>query len=220
MNGKTMVLLGILCLVAATARPDRAVWIANATEFEERLSVEAFREVKEYYENLGFVIPEDLVPTIIFQDPIYIDGEEFVNSVGLFDPESMSVRIVRFDSQMFQQRGFLGDTSENMYYSIIVHEFAHYMNALVSPELSYAASELIAGAVQVDLMNPETRRRMLSREDIVRFSSYRDITISTYLRGPQNFIMASYLYCNEYPKMLLRFLNQTVPEIKDPYLFD
>ena len=140
--------------------------------------------------------------------------------MGLFELDSMVVRIVRFDSRMFQHQGFLGDTSENMYYSIIVHEFAHYMNALVSPGLSYVSSELIAGAVQVDLMNPETRLRMLSREGITRFSTYRDISFSTYLQGPQNFIVASYLYCNEHPKMFLRFLNQRIPEIKDPFFFD
>ncbi|MBT3273825.1 MAG: hypothetical protein HN368_11765 [Spirochaetales bacterium] len=220
MIGKDKVLLGILCLVAVSAWADRAAWIENATDFEETLAIQAFSDVKKYYENFGFSIPEGLPPTIFFQDRLTISGGAPSESMGLFDHDSMSVWIVHFKSPKFQRQGYLGDKSANMYYSIIVHEFAHYMNALVSPGLPHATNELIAGVVQVDLMNPETRRRILSKGGVLKFSSYRDVTLFTYFRGPQNFILASYYYCMEHPKMLLRFLNQTVPEIRDPFLFD
>ena len=214
--------IGVLFTIAVSAWAEQDIRIENASELEENMIFQAYREVKAYYEELGFTIPEDVSPSIIFQDQISIKGEVRPDNLGLFDPATFSIRLVRFESQKFQQQSYLGvEATPYVYYSLIVHELAHYMNALVSPGLPYASNEMIAGTVQLELIDPETRERILGTGEAMRLSSYRDVSLSTYNEiGPQNFILASYGYCKKYPKMLSRFLNQKIPEIKDSFLYD
>lgn len=213
--------LGLLCSIAVSVWPDQAILLVDASELEMKLSIRAYREVKAYYEKLGFSVPQDAAPTVVFQDRISLEGRKVPDALGLFDPDSMSIRLVHFESQKFQQRGFLGaPASVNLYYSIIVHEFSHYINALVSPGLLPPADELIASTVQLELMDPQTRGSIFDSTEVKRFSSCRDITLSAYRFGPDNFILACYCYSMEHPGMFMRFLNQTNPKIKDPLFID
>lgn len=215
------VVLGLLCSIAVSVWPDQLVCLDNASETEQVLSIRAYEEVKAYYEELGFSVPEEAVPSVVFQDRISLDGRKVPDALGLFDPDSMSIRLVHFESEKFQQRGFLGAPATiELYYSIIVHEFSHYMNALVSPGLLPPADELIASTVQLDLMDPQTRKSIFELTAVKRFSSCRDITLSNYWFGPDNFILACYCYSTEHPGMFMRFLNQTNPKIKDPLFID
>ena len=215
------VLLGLLCSVSVSVWPDQPVHAEDASELEQELTVRAYGEVKAYYEELGYSIPEGAVPSIVFQDRISLDGRKVPDALGLFDPDSMSIRLVHFTSEKFQQRGFLGAPATlELYYSIIVHEFSHYMNALVSPGLLPPADELIASTVQLELMDPQTRESIFEATDVKRFSSCRDITLSNYWFGPDNFILACYCYSVEHPGMFVRFLKQTNPKIKDPLFID
>ena len=222
MNIKTVqrIMSGVLFTLAITVWAEHEIRIEHANKLEEDLTIQAYREVKAYYKRLGFSMPDDIRPAIIFQDQITINGEVRPDNVGLFDPETTSIRLIHFESQKFQQLHYLGiEATSDIYYSLIVHELAHCLNAFVSPGLTYAANELIAGNVQMELMDPETRERILSIGGEIMLSSYRDVSLSAYHNyGPQNYILASYGYCKEHPKMLLRFLNQKVPEIKDPFL--
>ena len=215
------VLLGLLCSISVSVWPNQPVIVEHASEIEQELIARAYAEVKAYYEELGFSIPEDVVPSVVFQDRISLDGRNVPDALGLFDPDSMSIRLVHFESEKFQQRGFLGAPATiELYYSIIVHEFSHYMNALVSPGLLPPADELIASTVQLDLMDPQTRKSIFELTAVKRFSSCRDITLSNYWFGPDNFILACYCYSTEHPGMFMRFLNQTNPKIKDPLFID
>jgi hypothetical protein len=215
------ILLIVLCSIAVSSWPDQEIRIENASELEESLSIQAYEVVKDYYEGLGFSIPEDASPFIIFQDRISLEGRNVPDALGLFDPDSMSIQLVHMDSNKFQQRGFLGaQPTVEVYYSIIVHELAHYLNALVSPGLLPPADELIASTVQLDLMNPRTRENILSSTQVERFTSCRDITLSAYWFGPDNFILACYCYSKEHPNMFMRYLRQTNPKIKDPLFID
>jgi hypothetical protein len=225
------ILLGVLCSIAVSAwtdqarpgqaRPGQEIRIDNASELEESLSIQAYGEVKDYYEGLGFSIPEDASPYIVFQDRISLNGRNVPDALGLFDPDSMSIRLVHYESEKYQQRGFLGvPPAVEVYYSIIVHEFAHYLNALVSPGLLPPADELIASTVQLELMDPQTRDYVLSCTEVERFTSCRDITLAAYWFGPDNFILACYSYSKEHPGMFIRYLEQTNPKIKDPLFID
>ena len=215
------VALGLLCSLAVSVWPDEEVRLEGAGELERKLSMRAFREVKAYYEELGFSIPDDAVPHIVFQDRISLEGRKVPDALGLFDPDSMSIRLVHYESEKFQQRGFLGaPATVNLYYSIIVHELSHYVNALVSPGLLPPADELIASTVQLDLMDPATRESILASAEVKKFSSCRDITLSAYWFGPDNFILACYCYSIEHPGMFMRFLSQRNPKIKDPLFID
>ena len=96
------ILLIVLCSIAVSSWPDQEIRIENASELEESLSIQAYEVVKDYYEGLGFSIPEDASPFIIFQDRISLEGRNVPDALGLFDPDSMSIRIVHLDSDMFQ----------------------------------------------------------------------------------------------------------------------
>jgi hypothetical protein len=145
-------LLGLLCLPAVTVRPQ--IVVQDATEVERQLSIRAFEAVKQYYRELGYTVAEDAAPTIVFQDRISLEGRNVPDALGLFDPDSMRIHLVHFESQKFQDRGFLGaPATEDVCHSIIVHECSHYLNALVSPGLLPPEDELIACTVQLDLMD-------------------------------------------------------------------
>ena len=215
------VLLGLLCSISVSVWPDRPVHLENASEVEQQLVVRAYAEVKAYYEELGYSVPGDVAPSVVFQDRISLDGRKVPDALGLFDPDSMGIRLVHFESEKFQQRGFLGAPATiDLYYSIIVHEFSHFINALVSPGLLPPADELIASTVQLELMEPDTRTSIYESTDVKRFASCRDITLSNYWFAPDNFILACYCYSEEHPGMFMRFLNQTNPKIKDPLFID
>jgi hypothetical protein len=215
------VLLGLLCWIAVSAWPDQEIRIEDASELEENLCIRAYKEVKAYYEGLGFSVPEDASPAIVFQDRISLEGRTVPDALGLFDPDSMSIRLVHLDSEKYQKRGFLGaQPTTEVYYSIVVHELAHYLNALVSPGLLPPADELIASTVQLDLMHRGTRENILSSVEVKKFSSCREITLSAYWFSPDNFILACYCYSKDHPKMFMRYLEQTNPKIKDPLFID
>jgi hypothetical protein len=215
------VLLGLLFSIAVSIWSDQRIHLENAGELEQALSMQAYEEVRAYYEELGYAIPEDAVPSVLFEDRISLDGRKVPDALGLFDPDPMSIHLVHFESDKFQERGFLGaPPSVELYYSIIVHEFAHYVNALVSPGLLPPADEFIASTVQLELMDPDTRRNVLASTEIKKFSSCRDIILSAYWFAPDNFILACYCYSSEHPGMLMRFLEQTNPKIKDPLFID
>ena len=74
--------------------------------------------------------------------------------------------------------------------------------------------------MQLDLMDTETRKNILNSAEVEKFSSCREITLSAYWFGPDNFILACYCYSKEHPEMFMRYLRQTNPKIKDPLFID
>lgn len=73
--------------------------------------------------------------------------------------------MIRFDAERFQnstialgQKPCLG-----VYYSILVHESAHYMNSLICPEMDVIIDVAVACYVQLSLMENELRETFLSQ---------------------------------------------------------
>jgi hypothetical protein len=195
--------------------------IENATELESRLAQEAFPKVVDYYRLLGFPIPPDSHPRIVFQDQIEVDGRIMDHAHGVFDPSTATIYMIHFDSQQFQNCGSLGiGGCEELYFTVLVHEMAHFANSLVSPGLVTTIDELIACTVQLSLMDVELRDRILNSTEVKRFRNVHEIRIIKYRSHPDNFILASYCFSVDKPEMFVRFLKQTNPPLRDPLFFD
>ncbi|UCF98426.1 MAG: hypothetical protein JSV89_02570 [Spirochaetaceae bacterium] len=95
--------LGLLCFRAVTLWPQQGISLHDATETERTLTIRIFAEVTAYYQWLGFSIPEDVSPTIVFQDTVSLEGRTVPDALRLFDPDSMSIRLVHFGFQKFNQ---------------------------------------------------------------------------------------------------------------------
>ncbi|UCF97909.1 MAG: hypothetical protein JSV89_22515 [Spirochaetaceae bacterium] len=203
-----------------TSVPQQLV-IENDTELEGLLARTAFARVSDHFQSMGFPIPSASYPRIAFQDRIMIDGTTIDHACGVFDPSTDTIYMIHYDSLQFQTYSSLGiEACEELYFTILVHELAHYANSQVSPGLIITIDELIAAAVQLSLMDAELRNRILGSTDVKRFQNVREIRIMEYRNDPDNFVLASYFLSIEKPEMFLRFLMQANPPLRDPFFIN
>jgi hypothetical protein len=195
--------------------------LEDAGELEARLAAEAFRAVAAYYRELGFTLPEETSLRVLFQDPIIIAGRLWDHAHGVFDPLSGTIWMIRYHAEQFQSCRLFGRApSPELYRAILAHEFAHYINSLVSPGLIPTVDEAIAATVQFELLEPSLRAEILASYAIEAYSSFRELSMSAYVYQPDAFLLACYCYNSSHPVVFRRLLEQRGPLLKDPFFID
>jgi len=198
-----------------------ALRLEQASELEARLAADALRETAAYFRGLGFSLPAEASVKVLFQDPIVIKGRTWDCAHGVFDPDTATIWMIRYDSEQFQSCRLFGlEPIPELYRAILVHEFTHYMNSLVSPGLIPTVDEAIAGTVQFALLEPSLREEILENYEIKKFGSFRDLCMSAYMNEPDDFLLASYRYNSSHPVVFRRLLEQRGPVLKDPFFID
>jgi len=188
----------------------------GATEYEQVCAGKAARAVDEFYQGLGFEGGGMELPRVVFMDEVSVGTQDIDWALAIYDRPGNTIRACHYQSGLFQRNGRFEKCDKNaLYFSILVHEFAHYYNSMISPGLPPAVDEAIAGFVQYSLMAPDLRIQLLeSTSD--GFGSYRDVVLSRYLNDPDDFLGSSYLYLRKHPRMLQRWLIHQEPLPKDP----
>ena len=207
--------------IRAEAEEAALLSIEGASALEHRLAVRALKAVVEYYEKLGFSLPTNSGVRILFQDPIHIAGRDVLYAHGIYDPATRTIRMIRFESEQFQDSTILGQKPcPDLYYSILVHECTHYVNSLICPDMGVMIDECVACYIQLSLLEGKRRESILSQVERRSFRTYREITMSAYIADTDSFVLASYCFCLANPKVLMKFLKGRAAPIKDPMLID
>lgn len=204
----------------ALRRSDRPIVTSvhshGASPYERECAERAGRAVKGLYRDLGFEYIQKELPDVFFMDTISVGSKQIDWALAIYDRQDSAVRVCRYRSDIFQNNErFDGCSRRAVYYTIIVHEFAHYINAMISPGLPPAVDEAIAGFVQYTLMDPVLRDRLLE-ETSGGFGSYRDAVLSRYISDPDDFLGSAYLYLREHPSIMKRWLLRHELFPKDP----
>ena len=195
--------------------------IENGIALEHELAVQAFEKVVEFYEQLGYALPEDSHLTVMFQDPIHVKGKDILYAQAIYDPSTRTIRMIRFEAERFQNSTILGQNpSLEVYYSILAHECAHFVNTLICPKMDVIIDEAVACYVQLSLMERGLRDTILSRINGMEFRTYRQINMGAYIADADRFVVASYRFCLNHPKLLMRFLDGRIAPVKDPLLME
>lgn len=153
---------------------------------------------------------------MFFMNTVLVGSKSIDWALAIYDRHENAVRVCRYRSDIFQNNDrFNGCSRRAVYYSIIVHEFAHSYNEMISPGLPPAVDEAIAGFVQYSLMDPVLRDQLL-RKAHPGFGSYRDIVLNRYINAPDDFLGSAYIYLRDHPSIMKRWLLHQEPLPKDP----
>jgi hypothetical protein len=198
-----------------------ALRLEGASELEENLAVGALRAATAYYRELGFALPSDASVKVIFQDPIVIEGRVWEHAHGVFDPDTATIWMIRYDSEQFQTCRLFGrEPAPDLYRAILAHELAHFINSRVSPGLVPTVDEAIAATVQFELLEPALRAEIMADYEIETFTSFRDLCMSAYMNEPDAFLLGCFCYNSSHPVVFRRLLEQRGPVLKDPFFID
>jgi hypothetical protein len=202
-------------------RPEIPVFFRGAAPEETAMVLDAYRRVTGFYEELGFPIPDDEAVTFHFADVLTVDGKIYEHAHGLYRKDVRLVRMVSVRSESFRSSRILGEPEESeLFTSLLCHELAHFANTLHSPGMHPVIDECLAAYVQLSVTENPVKDAILTNNREVEFTSYRDISVLTYVLDPPGFIAAAYRYCRDNPKMVRRFLAGVNPMIKDPFFID
>lgn len=205
----------------ASIHPEVPVFFRGATSEEQSMVVDAYLRVTRFYEALGFPIPPDEAVTFHFDDVLTVDGKDYEHAHGLYRKDVRLVRMVSLESESFQSRRILGEPEEaELYTSLLCHELAHFADTIHNPGMHPVIDECLAAFVQLSVTENPVKDAILTNNTDVKFASYRDINVLTYVLDPQGFIAAAYRYCRDHPDMVRRFLDGENPMIKDPFFID
>ncbi len=201
---------------SADSRVPAPIHCHGATVFEQSCAEKAAAAVKEMYQQLSFASLRDELPRVIFMDTVSVGSKNIDWALAIYDRSENTVRICHYLSAFFQDNDrFDGCSRRAVYYSILVHELAHFKNSMISPDLPPAVDEAIAGFVQYSLMDPALREHLLKKISS-GFGSYRDVVLSNYINGPDDFLGSAYLYLKDHPLIIRRWLLHQEPLPKDP----
>jgi len=193
-----------------------AVECIGATDFERSCAEKAAAAVNQMYRQLGFLYSHEEPTRIFFMDTVSVGSKQINWALAIYNRCDKTVRICRYRSDIFQKNDrFDGCSRRAVYYSILAHEFAHSYNSMISPDLPPAVDEAIAGFVQYSLMDPALREHLLKKISS-GFGSYRDVVLSNYINGPDDFLGSAYLYLKDHPSIIRRWLLHQEPLPKDP----
>lgn len=201
----TATILNLLCALAATvgtaaldrgaAAQSRAagacsrgnVVVQLATPQQVRAACEAIADVLMYFEGIGFRI--DLQVTIAFRGDVDAEGAH-KHTHGSYDPAARAIRLYARE----QARPW-GEAWHDVSGSFLRHEVTHaavvQILGMRGPALPREWHEFVAYAVQLELMEPAIRDRILERySEVVPVRALTEINSFTHgLADPDAFAM-------------------------------
>lgn len=193
----------------------------EGTEQEISLSNQAFMDACSLYESMGFDLQGLNPPEVYFASPSVIDDQLLPNTIAVYNNVKKEVYMTPFQSESFQSRNILGTFGvEEVYYSILFHEFCHHLNNFINPSIAPHHDEFIAAALQLSVISARVVNRAVELFNGLVFESRSDITLLAYISTPKDFQVASFLYGKRNPLQLKNIISNSHNMVRDPFLVD
>lgn len=221
---KLLILIAIFSFPAALARAGAcghaSVTIEGAKPAEEKAACASIEKLTAHFRALGI---ERAAPAIhfYFKPAVIIPGTD-IQVHGYFDTDDNSVHMTHFDGQADRMPwGFAW--SEAMASSFLLHEVAHLFAISYMGEdfrkLERHWHEFLAYSLQIELMDPELKGRLLQFNGGAKaFDAPADVTSLHYEMDPDRYALRAYLSSqrwggNAFTKNLL---DRKIPESLKP----
>lgn len=189
------------------------------TDIEKEIAGRAFTLALLRYNEMGFKFPELELLKVYFHAPA--DWEEDVpeNTIALYNDVDQYILMPPFDSKFFQERNILGTRgNKDIYFSILFHEFCHYLNKQANPRIARHHDEFIACALQLLILPERLRNRIVDDYSGLVFKNRNDISLLSYINTPKEFQVASFLFYNNHETQMKRIILKSHLVIRDPFL--
>ena len=186
--------------------------------YEDVLAENAYMIVFRKYSEMGFNLT-DLEPPelILYEKPLWTDNVP-ENTVAYFNWEENRIHILDSSSDYFQTANFSGnEDSCEVYLSILIHEFCHFMNHHLNPEIPRNFDESIACAVQLSALTDELRSRAVSKFCNLQYNSWKEIDLSDYIGRPEEFLIASYLFWKNRRLLMIKMIEKSHTLIQNSF---
>lgn len=166
---------------------------------EQDRACAAFSDVSNYFAHAGFQIQFDL--TVRFVPQIEVSDSSHVNREpvsGYYRANNHEIRTLHADAPWTsKRRPWHLPWNQEIGFSILEHEVVHAAIAQIMGDnysrLPHAWHEALAYAVQISLMRPELRAKVLANFPTVQaFSSTLEINDVVYAFDPEAFAVAAY----------------------------
>jgi hypothetical protein len=189
------------------------------TDVEKQIAGRAFTLALLQYNEMGFKFPELELLKVYFRAPA--DWKEDVpeNTIAFYNDVDQYILMPPFNSKFFQERNILGTMgNKDIYFSILFHEFCHYLNNQVNPRIVRHHDEFIASALQLSTLPERLRNQIVDDFSGLVFKNRNDISLLAYIDTPKQFQVASFLFCNSHQAQMKRIILKSHLVIRDPFL--
>lgn len=213
-------------LAQASACGLELVAVQNANALESNAACTSLAKVFAYFQAMGATVAEPKI-TIVFETQVYLPGPEPRTPVhGYFDTDDHSIHITHFDSASQKERMPWGLVwSEAMAESFLLHEISHlfaisYMGDAFR-ELPHFWQEFLAYSIQIELMEPGLKQRLLQFSGGAKaFDNPESVTSFHYQMDPEGYALRSYLSYAAWggPKFLKDLIDLKIPATRKPSL--
>ena len=192
----------------------------GATDLEKEIAGRAIVLALSRYRKMGFEFPELKLPKVYFEAPVNWEEKVLENTIAIYNTEKQYVLMMPFSSTSFQDQDILGTRgNEDVYFSILFHEFCHHLNHLINPLIAPHHDEFVACALQLSTLPEGLRKQVVDNFGGTVFERRSDISLLTYISTPKQFQVASYLFGSSHESQVkLIILNSHKMMIRDPFL--
>lgn len=191
----------------------------GATHFEKEIAKRALVLALSRYREMGFEFSELRLPKVYFDTPVNWEEKILENAIAVYNTEEQYILMTPFDSTSFQDQDILGTMgNEDIYFSILFHEFCHHLNHLVNPLIAPHHDEFVACALQLSTLPEGLREQIVDDFCGTVFKSRNDISLLTYISTPKQFQVASYLFGNSHEAQVRLIILNSHHMIRDPFL--
>ncbi|MCK4542287.1 MAG: hypothetical protein KAU17_08645 [Spirochaetales bacterium] len=191
----------------------------GATDFEKEIAERAFALALSRYKEMGFEFPELELPEVYFDTPANWEEKVLENTIALYNTVEQYVLMMPFDSTIFQEQAILGTKGdEDIFFSILFHEFCHHLNHQVNPLIAPHHDEFVACALQLSTLPERLRNQVVDDFGGTVFRNRDDITLLAYISTPKQFQVASYLFANNHEAQVKLIILNSHHMIRDPFL--
>lgn len=221
---KILILLAIMAASPSSAMAEAcgypSVTIEGAKPAEEKAACASIEKLTAYFRFLGI---EAAAPTINFhfKPQVLLPGTD-ISVHGYFDTDDSSIHMTHFDGQAERMPwGFAW--SEAMASSFLLHEVAHLF------AISYMGNdfrklerhwhEFLAYSLQIELMDPELKGRLLQfNGGATAFEKPADVTSLHYEMDPDRYALRAYFSSEKWggKAFVKDLLNRKIPESLKP----
>jgi len=201
-HGLALGAFGVGFLVAiSTAYADcgrERVTVVGDPDERDRTCV-ALSDVSDYFARAGFQIQFDLTVRFVTQIEMSdLSSKHHEPVSGYYRASNHEIRVLHANAPWIsERRPWHLSWDQEIGFSILEHEVVHASIAYIMGDnysrLPHAWHEALAYAVEISLMKPELRAKLLANFPAVQaFSSTLEINDVTYAFGPDAFAIAAY----------------------------
>lgn len=199
----------------------RGLEINGGSDREIYLADKAFSHAVSMYESFGFKFDDLSLPVVYIQSPYTIDDQLLPNTIAVYNNVKKEVYMTPFNEESFQNRNILGTFGvEEVFYSILFHEFCHHLNNYLNPAIAPHHDEFIACSLQLRVLSEEVVNSAIEKFNSLVFNSRNDITLIAYIKTPKDFQVASFLFGKRNPLQIKQIIANSHNMVRDPFLVD